>query len=183
MAFTRACEPFHPLATTPAWEPEATPAAPALLERCLGAVRALGTFVRARSGSVPVESVISITLMTVLCGGLMAIAHTAHSQDRMDRAARAAARAIALLPQGAAMDEAAVNAVVCDVLRVEYDLNQKNDCSERWTISVVTDLGASDLTAEDKDIDDDPNNPQEQGEMILVRINSGHAVVRREPAG
>ena len=184
-------------APAPAAVPETSPAAAVPPERWFGAVTALGAFLRARRASVSIASVLSITVMIFLCGGLMAIAHEAYSQDRMDRAARAAARAIALLPPSTAADEAQVNAVVCDVLRIEFGLEPTNDCSKVGPIHVSTDLTAADLAGgeppaevpdsigfsdpEGEAVEDEPPAPT-HGDIILVQIGSGHAVIRREPA-
>ena len=146
------------------------------LERWPSAVAALGAFLRARHAAVGIGSVLTITVMIFLCGGLMAIAHEAYSQDRMDRAARAAARAIALLPPGTATDKTKLNAVVCDVLRIEFDLDQQNDCSNVGPIDVATNLTTVELSGAGQQ-----GNGRQPGDMILVQIGSGHAVIRREP--
>ena len=177
-------------------------------ERWSSAARGLGVFFRSRRGSVGLETMLTVTVMLVLCGGLMAIAYTAYSQDRMDRAARAAARAVALLPVAVAADEAAVKATVCDVLRVEFDLDSGTDCDATWTITIQTGLTTEDLangtsaadtsldslsiettsgeTISDETISDETTSggppPEETGEMILVRVGSGQAVFRSEPA-
>ena len=154
-------------------------------ERLSSAVAELGIFFRSRRGAVSVETVLTVTMMTFLCGGLMAIAHTAYSQDRMDRAARAAARAVALLPPGVATNQAAVDTAVCDVLRVEFDLNNQSNCHAIWNISIETGLTTAALADGTSQASTPANGTPSQaiGEMILIRVGSGQAVIRREPAG
>ena len=167
-------------------------------ERWSSAVRGLGVFFRSRRGSVGIETMLTVPVVLFLGGGLMAIAHTAYSQDRMDRAARAAARAVALLPVAVAADEAAVKVTVCDVLRVEFDLDSGTDCDATWTITIQTGLTTEDLangtSAADTSLGSpsiettsgetasDGTTPAATGEMILVRVGSGQAVFRSEPA-
>ena len=52
----------------------------------------------------------SIGILVIVCGGLMAIAHAAYTDDRMSRAARAAARAVAFVTE-ASPSQAALSSI------------------------------------------------------------------------
>ena len=147
------------------------PGSPISLERNPGpgsrltlGLRIPGAFLRRRRGSVAVESAIAIAILVTACGGLMAIAHAAYTDDRMNRAAGAAARAIALAPESAA-SEAALASAACDAIRRELDLAPEFDCADAWTITVKTNLTASALASGAVG-----NTHGGSGEMVLVEI-------------
>lgn len=99
----------------------------------------LRSFFRSGDGGVAIESALSIVVLVVVCGGLMAIAHAAYTDDRMGRAARAAARAIAMTEDGSS-SEAALGALACAAIRREFALDSEFDCGGAWTIAIDTDL-------------------------------------------
>ena len=104
----------------------------------------------------------SIGILVVVSGGLMAIAHAAYTDDRMSRAARAAARAVAFATE-ASPSQAALISIACDAIKGELQLEANFDCSSDWTLSVTTDLAPSALGT-------GTNPPGTTGEMILVEI-------------
>ena len=132
--------------------------------------------------------------LVIVCGGLMAIAHAAYTDDRMGRAARAAARAIAFVTE-ASPTQATLLSVACDAIKRELQLEANFDCSSEWTLTVTTDLVPAALSS--------GTNPDgTTGDMILVKIDWDQApwagavnllegsgggaavgVARREPTG
>ena len=145
-------------------------------------------------GSVAVESAMTIAILVIVCGGLMAIAHAAYTDDRMGRAARAAARAVALVTE-ASPSQASLTSAACDAIKRELQLEADFDCGSEWTLTVTTNLVPTALLT-------GSNPPGTTGEMILVRIDWDQApwadaanllegsgggtavgVARREPAG
>ena len=128
----------------------------------------------------------SIGILVVACGGLVAIAHAAYVDDRMGRAARAAARAVAFVKE-ASPTQATLASVACGAIRSELQLEANFDCAREWTVTVTTGLVPAALGT--------GTNPDgESGEMVLVTIewtvstsllrSSGGeavAVARREP--
>ena len=154
----------------------------------------LGRFLLDRRGSVAVESTIAIGILVVVCGGLMAVAHAAYTDDRMGRAARAAARALAFVTE-ASPTQATLISVACDAIKRELQLEANFDCSSEWTLTVTTDLVPTALSS--------GTNPDgTTGDMILVKIGWEQApwagavnllegsgggaavgVARREPTG
>ena len=123
---------------------------------------ALRAFVRTARGSVAIESAVSIVVLVVAFGGLMAIAHTAYTDDRMGRAARAAARAVALAPD-ALSTEASVGALACKAIRQELGLDAEFDCAGAWTITIDTDLTPTALLG-------GAGADGVSGDVVLVRI-------------
>ena len=113
-------------------------------------------------GSVAIESVLAISVLVVMCGGLMAIAHAAYTEDRMGRAARAAARAIALAPDASAND-ATRFVVACKAIKRELDLDPEFDCDRAWTISIETGLAPMSLAG-------GANPDGVSGDLVLVEI-------------
>ena len=154
----------------------------------------LGRFLLDRRGSVAVESTITIGILVIVCGGLMAVAHAAYTDDRMGRAARAAARALAFVTE-ASPTQATLLSVACDAIKRELQLEANFDCSSEWTLTVTTDLVPTALSS--------GTNPDgTTGDMILVKIGWEQApwagavnllegsgggaavgVARREPTG
>ena len=141
-----------------------------------------------------VESAMTIAILVIVCGGLMAIAHAAYTDDRMGRAARAAARAVALVTE-ASPSQASLTSAACDAIKRELQLEADFDCGSEWTLTVTTNLVPTALLT-------GSNPPGTTGEMILVRIDWDQApwadaanllegsgggtavgVARREPAG
>ncbi len=115
-------------------------------------------FLRARRGAVAVEAALAISILVVVLGGLMSIAHAAYIGDRMDRGARAAARAVAL-----AADLTGLAEVVCDAIKRELDLDPAFDCADSWTITVESDLAPATLAHR---TDTDPT-----GDVVRVRVD------------
>ena len=128
------------------------------------APQAPGSFLRRQHAGVALESAIAIAVLVTACGGLMAIAHAAYTDDRMGRAARAAAQAIALAPDGAA-NPAALKSAACDAIKRELDLDAGFDCTDTWTVTVTTNLAASALASGAV-----ANTHGGAGEMVLVEI-------------
>lgn len=115
-----------------------------------------------RRGSAAAESALTIGILVIVCGGLMAIAHAAYTDDRMGRAVRAAARAVALVTE-ASPSLATLRSVACDAIKSKLQLDADFDCSSEWTLTVTTDLVPTAL--------DTGTNPEGMtGEMILVEI-------------
>ena len=121
-------------------------------------------FLCRQRGGVAVESAIAIAVLVTVCGGLMAIAHAAYTDDRMNRAARAAAQAIALAPDSSA-SEAALASAACGAIKGELDLDPEFDCADAWTLTVRTNLAASALANGATG-----NTDGGTGEMVLVEI-------------
>ena len=119
-------------------------------------------FLRSRRGGTVIESALAISVLVIVCGGLMAIAHAAYTDDRMSRAARAAARAVALVTDTSA-SQGALAAVACNAIRRELGLDAEFDCAGAWTITIDTDLTPSAL-AGGSTIDG------EAGDMVRVEI-------------
>ena len=146
----------------------------------------IGRFFLDRRGAVAVESAVSIVILVIACGGLMAVAHGAYTDDRMGRAARAAARAVAFVAE-ASPTQATLNSVACDAIKRELQLEADFDCATKITMTVTNDLVPAALAT--------GTNPDgKSGDMVLVRIgwssassilgdSSGNAVgvARREP--
>ena len=120
-------------------------------------------------GSATIGAAIAISILVTACGGLMAIAHAAYTDDRMSRAARAAAQAIALGAAPAA-SEAALASAACDAIRRELDLDPAFDCADSWTLTVKTNLSAAALASGAVG-----NTDGKAGEMILVEIGWARA--------
>ena len=120
----------------------------------------LAAFARSPGGGVAIESALSISLLLIVFGGLIAIVHAAYTDDRMGRAARAAARAVALDPSAA---ESALTAVACDAIRNELDLAGDFDCTGEWTLSVTTGVPPSSLAG-------GGNGGGQGGDMVLVEL-------------
>ena len=114
-------------------------------------------FLRARRGAVAVEAALAISMLVVVLGGLMAIAHAAYIGDRMDRGARAAARAVAL-----AADLTGLAAVACDAIKGELDLDPAFDCADSWTITIESDLAPAALA--------DRTDADMTGNVVRVRV-------------
>ena len=113
-------------------------------------------------GSAAVETAITVGILVIVCGGLMAVAHAAYIDDRMGRAARAAARAVALMTE-ASPTPAALKSTACNAIKRELQLDANFDCASKWTITVTTDLVPAALGT--------GTNPDgTTGEMILVKI-------------
>lgn len=144
--------------TSPGFSPIVRRMADRRAPRTLSKARA---FFRARCGTVAIESTLAISVLVVVCGGLMAICHAAYTDDRMGRAARAAARAIALTTD-ASPSQAALTAVACDAIRRELDLDAEFDCAAAWTVTVRMNLTPTALAA--------GTDAGERGDMILVEI-------------
>ena len=118
-------------------------------------------------GSVAVESTMTIGILVIVCGGLMAIAHAAYTDDRMGRAARAAARAVALVTE-ASPSQATLTSAACDAIKRELQFEADFDCGSEWTLTVTTNLVPTALLTGN-------NPPGTTGEMILVRIDWNQA--------
>ena len=114
-------------------------------------------FLRARRGAVAVEAALAISILVVVLGGLMAIAHAAYVGDRMDRGARAAARAVSL-----AADLSGLAAVACDAIKRELDLDPAFDCADSWTIVIESDLAPAALAG--------GTDPRTGGDVVRVRV-------------
>ena len=114
-------------------------------------------FLRAGRGAVAVEAALAISILVVVLGGLMSIAHAAYTADRMDRGARAAVRAVAL-----AADSTGLAAVACDAIKRELDLEPNFDCADSWTITVESDLAPAALA--------DPSDTA-AGDVVRVRVD------------
>lgn len=128
----------------------------------------------------------SIAILVIGCGGLMAVAHAAYSDDRLARAARAAARAVAYVTE-ASPTQATLASVACGAIKRELQLEANFDCATELTMAVTADLVPAALAT--------GTNPDgESGDVVLVRIgrsgtssvlgNSGGdavGVARREP--
>ena len=132
---------------------------------CRRAFSSLGDFFLARRGGVAIETALAISILVLILGGLTAIAHAAYAGDRMDRAARAAARAIALAP-----DRSDLNAVACDAIRRELDLDAGFDCSASWTIIVETDLSPASLAGGTDTESGEGGGDAAGGDIVMVRI-------------
>lgn len=114
-------------------------------------------FLRARRGAVAVEAALAISILVVVLGGLMAIAHAAYTKDRMDRGARAAVRAVAL-----AADPTGLAAVACEAIKRELDLDPAFDCADSWTITIESGLAPAALA--------DPTDTS-GGDVVRVRVD------------
>ena len=114
-------------------------------------------FLRAGRGAVAVESALAISILVVVLGGLMSIAHAAYTADRMDRGVRAAARAVSL-----AADSTGLAAVACDAIKRELDLDPAFVCADTWTITIESGLSPAALA--------DPSDTA-AGDVVRVRID------------
>ena len=135
---------------------------PSIAGRGSAQLSRLGELFRGQHGSVAVESTVAIGVLVIVCGGLMAIAHAAYTDDRMGRAARAAARAAAFMTE-ASPSQAALASVACDAIRRELDLGADFDCGSEWTLSITTDLVPTALGT-------GANPVGTTGDMVLVEI-------------
>ena len=146
----------------------------------------IARFLPDRRGAVAVETAVSIVILVIACGGLMAVAHAAYTDDRIARAARAAARTVAFMTE-ASPTQATLASVACGAIKRELQLADDFDCATKLTMTVATDLVPAGLAT--------GTNPEgESGDMVLVKIgwsstssvlgdSSGNAVgvARREP--
>ena len=114
-------------------------------------------FLRARRGAVAVEAALAISILVVVLGGLMAIAHAAYVADRMDRGARAAARAVSL-----AADLTGLATVACDAIKRELALDPAFDCADSWTVTIESGLAPAALA--------DSTLPDTGGDVVRVRV-------------
>ena len=104
----------------------------------------------------------AIAVLVVVFGGLMAIVHSAYTDDRMGRAARAAARAVALETDTSA-GQAALVGIACEAIRQEFDLEADFDCAATWTVTITTGLAPTALAT-------GVNSGGETGDMVLVEL-------------
>ena len=104
----------------------------------------------------------SIAILVIACGGLMAVAHAAYTDDRLARAARAAARAVAFVTE-ASPTPATLASVACGAIKSELQLAADFDCATKLTMTVTTDLVPTALAT--------GTNPDgESGDIVLVKI-------------
>ena len=104
----------------------------------------------------------AIAVLVVVFGGLMAIVHSAYTDDRMGRAARTAARAVALETDTSA-GQAALVGIACEAIRQEFDLKADFDCAATWTVTITTGLTPTALAT-------GVNSDGETGDMVLVEL-------------
>lgn len=120
--------------------------------------RAVWFFWKARDGAAAVEAAAAITVLVVAFAGVMEIVRSAYVADTMERAARAAARAVALTPNAEA---GALGSVACAAIRRELHLDEKFDCSARWTLAIDTGLAPAALLQ---------SGGGAEGDMVRVQI-------------
>ena len=125
-------------------------------------------------GAAAVETALSLVVLVGVLAALMGVIQDLYAKDRAERATRAGARSIALL-ESAPADQASLEAVVCEGVRAELELDEGYDCTERWSIEVEAYASPSDLLAGTERSGSTLGG--EDADLVLVRL-----IARESPA-